>query len=94
MVYARHGVERDERGAVYRRGDDGPRVAEKRGDWRTAVSCYSDEAQTYSDEEKSKKKACIRRLAAVQAKLEKQAASSEITAIDELDESALIKLDE
>jgi tetratricopeptide (TPR) repeat protein len=73
--------------------DEG-RVAEKRGDWRTAVICYSDETQTYSDEEKSQKKACIRRLAAVQAKLEKQNASSDITAIDELDDGTIIKLEE
>ena len=73
--------------------DEG-RVAEKRGDWRTAVICYSDEVLTYSDEEKSQKKACIRRLAAVQAKLEKQSSSSEITAIDDIDDGTIIKLEE
>ena len=69
-------------------------VAEMRGDWRTAVMCYSDEALTYSDEEKSQKRACVRRLAAVQAKLEKENSSSEITSIDEIDDGAIIKLEE
>ena len=69
-------------------------VAEMRGDWRTAVMCYSDEALTYSDEEKSQKRACVRRLAAVQAKLEKENSSSEITSIDEIDDGTIIKLEE
>ena len=69
-------------------------VAEKRGDWRTAVICYSDETLTYSDEEKAQKRACVRRLAAVQAKLGKQDKAAGVIDIDKIDDGTFIKLDE
>ena len=79
-----------------RRGDlrDEGFVAERRGDWSTAVVCYSDESLTYSDEEKAMKKACVRRLTAAQAKLAKAEGAKDVTDIDELDGPGLIKLDE
>ncbi len=66
------------------------RVAEKRGDWRTAVMCYSDEALTYSDEEKSQKASCVRRLSAVMKKLSATKPVREVKSIDDLDEAQLI----
>ena len=83
-------------GGRRRRGDlrDEGFVAERRGDWSTAVVCYSDESLTYSDEEKSMKKACVRRLTAAQAKLAKAEGAKDVTDIDELDGPGLIKLDE
>ncbi len=68
-------------------------VAEKRGDWATAVACYGDEALTYNKEEESQKKACIRRLAAVMNKLNTDPKKKEINSIDDLQDD-LINLDE
>jgi tetratricopeptide (TPR) repeat protein len=68
-------------------------VAEKRGDWATAVSCYGDEAKTYSKEEEGKKRKCVERLNAAMAKLRGKSKEGEIAPIDDLGEDA-IDLDE
>ena len=69
-------------------------IAEKRGDWKTAVGCYGDEALTYGKEEKAQKKACVNRLAAVMAKLEADPnAKRKVESIEDLDKVD-IELDE
>ena len=68
-------------------------VAEKRGDWATAVACYGDEAKTYSKEEEAKKLQCVKRLNAAMAKLRGTSKEGEIAPIDDLGENA-IDLDE
>jgi hypothetical protein len=69
-------------------------VAEKRDDWRTAVSCYSDESRMYSDEEKSLRKRCLARLDNAMQKLDAQTRNKDVTEIDDLDDGTMLKLEE